>query len=245
MKIGILTTGHVNETLVDRFGEYPPMFAEMFQRIDPSLRFQDWSVVDGVFPTDVHACDAWLVTGSKFGVYDPEPWIEPLKSLLIDIRTAGLPIIGICFGHQIIAEAFGGQVTKSEKGWGAGAHEYRVLGKPSWMADAPDSFSMHAMHQDQVQSLPDDARVLAASEFCPIAMAAYGDPDMPDAITIQPHPEFERDYSEAIVEMRADMIGPDRIDTVRASFGGPIARDDFVRWALAYLQGVKARRRAA
>ena len=245
MKIGILTTGFVHPSLVDQFGEYAPMFEALFHRIDPALEFESWPVLDNVFPDDVTACDAWLVTGSKFGVYDPEPWIPRLKQILVDIRAAGLPIVGVCFGHQIAAEAFGGRAEKSTKGWGAGAHNYRITHRPVWMADAPASFAMHAMHQDQVTQLPDDATILAQSEFCPIAMAAYGEPDAPDAITIQPHPEFFRDYAESLVNLRADLIGSDRIEAVRESFGGSIAHDDFVRWVLAYLAAFRGRRAAA
>ncbi len=245
MKIGILTTGHVNEMLVDEFGEYPPMFEDLFRRTDPTLEFESWAVVEGVFPENITSCDAWLVTGSKFGVYDPEPWIEPLKSMLRDIRAAGLPIIGICFGHQIVAEAFGGRAGKSDKGWGAGAHNYEIVSRPGWMANASPRFAMHAMHQDQVTDLPEDAVILARSEFCPIAMAAYGDPEVPDAISLQPHPEFMRDYAEALVNLRADLIGGERIDAVRGSFGGPIANDEFVRWALDYLAAFHSQRAAA
>ena len=245
MKIGILTTGFVHPSLVEQFGEYAPMFSDLFHQVDPTLEFESWPVLDDVCPDDVRACDAWLVTGSKFGVYDPEPWIKRLKHLLVEIRTAGLPIIGVCFGHQIIAEAFGGRAEKSDKGWGAGAHQYRTVEKPTWMAAAPDRFAMHAMHQDQVTALPEDAVVLAESPFCPIAMAAYGEREVPDAITIQPHPEFARDYAQALVTLRADLIGDDRIDAVQNSFGGPIASADFVNWVLAYLTAYRRQRQAA
>ena len=245
MKIGILVTGHVNSALVAEFGEYPAMFADLFQRTDPNLTFQDWAVVDGEFPDHPDECDAWLITGSKHGVYDPEPWIDPLKDFLRSARDARVPMIGICFGHQIMAEAFGGRAEKSSKGWGAGVHDYAITRQPSWLRpDTPD-FGMYAMHQDQVTQLPADGAVLASSAFCPIAMASYGDPEAPDAISIQPHPEFFRDYALAIINLRDDLIGPERASVAREGIDNAVASDDFVRWALAYLETVRAQRRAA
>lgn len=245
MKIGILVTGHVSSDLVDEFGEYPAMFADLFQRIDPSLTFQDWSVVDGEFPDDPSACDAWLLTGSKHGVYDPEPWIEPLKDFLVATREARIPMIGICFGHQIMAEAFGGRAGKSSKGWGVGVHDYAITKRPGWLQQASSDFGMYAMHQDQVTQLPADGVVLASSAFCPIAMASYGDPEAPDAISIQPHPEFFHDYALALINLRDDLIGAERAAEARECIANPVASDDFVRWALSYLKTVGTQRKAA
>ena len=241
MQIGILQTGRVNPALVGRHGEYPDMFAALLSRADPGLRFRTWAVVDGEVPDDPAACDAWLVTGSKHGVYDDEPWIAPLKAMLRGARAARRPIVGVCFGHQIVAEAFGGRAEKSERGWGCGVHQYGVKRRPAWMADAPDRIAWHAMHQDQVTAVPDDATLLAASPFCPNAMLAYGDPEMPYAISVQAHPEFGTDYARELVAMRTGAaIPPDVAATAMQSFGAPVHGDAFARWVLACLCSHKA-----
>jgi GMP synthase-like glutamine amidotransferase len=246
MLIGILETGRVNETLIPRYGEYAPMFEAWLRRADQGLSYRAYATVDGDIPASPAECDAWLVTGSKHGVYDDLPWIEPLKAFLRASRSAGQPIIGICFGHQILAEALGGQAVKSGKGWGAGAHEYDVVHRPAWMAGVPDSFAIHAMHQDQVTAIPEDATVLAASAFCEYAMLAYGDPDAPDAISIQPHPEFDEDYARALVELRAGVaIPPDRSAQALESFGRTVHQQELARWCVDYLRNAAARRSAA
>jgi GMP synthase (glutamine-hydrolysing) len=246
MLIGLLETGRVPEDMVPDHGDYPTQFGEIYRSVDPSVRVATYAVIDGIFPKRPDECDAWLITGSKYGVYDDEPWIEPLKTCLREIRAANVPIIGICFGHQIMAEAFGGRAEKFHDGWACGVHDYAVTSRPEWMADASGAFAMHAMHQDQVTGLPDDATVLASSPFCQNAMLAYGDPDAPDAISIQPHPEFAMAYAKDLVELRAgELIPPERSEPAMASFGKAVDNIEFVKWSLAYLRKVLGDRTAA
>lgn len=245
MRLGILQTGHVPEDMIPAHGNYTEMFADRYQSVDPDLAVQGYAVVDNVFPDTVIECDAWLVTGSKHGVYDDLPWIAPLKTFLCEARAARVPLIGICFGHQIMAEAFGGRAEKSDKGWGCGVHDYDVTKPVSWMTPT-DRFSMYAMHQDQVTEIPDDATVLATSGFCSHAMLSYGDPDLPDAISIQPHPEFDETYARKLVEWRTgDVIPESRGLPALATFGRPVDGDAFVRWSLAFLEKRGLKRHAA
>jgi GMP synthase-like glutamine amidotransferase len=191
MKIGILETGEVAEVLKRRHGDYPAMFQRLLGAFDPTLEFATVSVVRGEMPAGPHQADGWLITGSRHGVYDDLPWIAPLKRFVRDCIAARVPVVGICFGHQLLAEALGGRVEKSAKGWGVGVHDYHVVSRPGWMTDLPEHFSVGAMHQDQIVEKPADAHVLATSPFCEYAALAYGDPEDPTAISVQPHPEFE------------------------------------------------------
>jgi len=246
MKLGILETGKMADHLAGEHGHYPELFDALLGSIQ-DLTLHPYEVVHGVFPDDAAECDAWLVTGSKYGVYDDEPWIEPLKAFLVTARERGVPMIGICFGHQIMAEAFGGRAEKSDRGWGCGAHEYEVLQRQDWMEDPGEAFSMYAMHQDQVTALPEDAVRLATSPFCENAMVAWGDPAIPDAISIQPHPEFTTALAKDLVEFRRETHIPvDVADTALATFESDSADVGFfVRSVASYLAARKASSRAA
>jgi len=205
LKIGLLETGRPPEEL-QNFADYPTKFERLLRGADDNLSFQRWAVLDDDIPDDVHACDAWLITGSRFGAYEDHSWIEPLMAFIRKTHQANVPLIGICFGHQIIAQALGGKVEKSDKGWGVSVHSYELLDnndKPKWLESDKDSFDIQCFHQDQVVQLPATADVLASSDFCPYAMLSYGN----QALTFQGHPEFSGDYGQALIDVRRDLLG--------------------------------------
>ncbi|MFH1805886.1 MAG: gamma-glutamyl-gamma-aminobutyrate hydrolase family protein [Pseudomonadota bacterium] len=242
MKIGILETGFVPEDLQDTHKSYPAMFQNMLLALDPSLQFQVWPVLENDFPGAVTDADAWIVTGSKHGVYENLPWMIRLQVLLRDIVRTGVPVFGVCFGHQIMAEALGGKVVKSDKGWGIGVHQYDITPQtPAWLGAAPSSIRLHAFHQDQVILLPEGAQVWASSEFCPYAALQYGD----TAASIQPHPEFSRSYETALLDTRRGTVIPEEIATpAEKSLELPVDSGLFGQWMLDFLRQTHKRKAA-
>ncbi|WP_340645626.1 type 1 glutamine amidotransferase [Phenylobacterium sp.] len=226
MRLGILETG-APPSEVDQFGDYPAMFRALFG--GDAYDYATFDVQAGRLPSTTDACAAYVITGSPAGVYDPLPWIEPLKDFL---RAAkGVPMVGICFGHQIMAEAFGGKVIQSPKGWGVGLHRYEVQAAQAWM-DAP-RLTAAASHQDQVVEAPPGAIVLAASGFTPFGMLAYGDQP---AISLQLHPEFEPAYARALIEARRGTRLTDaQADRAVLSFEQPDDRARVGRWIQRFL----------
>ncbi|MFZ0268139.1 glutamine amidotransferase-related protein [Caulobacter sp.] len=193
MKIGLLETGEPPEHLQPEFGRYGAMFQDL---LGPDHAYVVYDVQAGVLPADPAECDAYVVTGSAAGVYDNLSWIQPLKAFLLDVRDQ--PLVGVCFGHQVMAEAFGGKVVKSDKGWGVGLHAYDVAESQPWM-DGVAKVAVPASHQDQVVEIPPGARAVAGSAFTPAGVLVYDDRP---AISMQFHPEFEPAYARALIEAR-------------------------------------------
>jgi GMP synthase-like glutamine amidotransferase len=194
MKIGILETGAPPDALQPAFGGYPAMFERL---LGDGFAYETFDVRAADLPARPEACDAYIVTGSSAGAYDPLPWIPPLEDFL-RAASGRAALVGVCFGHQIMAQAFGGRVEKSDKGWGVGLHTYQVVDRRPWMDDAA-AIAVPASHQDQVVEAPPRARVIAASDFTPFGALAYEDQP---AISIQLHPEFEPAYATALIENR-------------------------------------------
>ncbi len=193
LKIGILVTGYPPEETVEEHEPYDIAFQSLLSGND--FTFESWACLDGVFPDSINDADGWLITGSKFGAYEKLPWIAPLEHFIRDAYSNDVPIVGICFGHQVMAKALGGTVEKYDKGWSVGRVEYTLEGHS-------EPVPLYAWHQDQVVSLPEEARVVGSTRFCPYAALAYGD----KAYSIQPHPEFTEGYFAALFSARKNVL---------------------------------------
>lgn len=207
MKIGILQTGHAPDAVQADAGDYPSMFARILD--GHGFDFTTYDVTAMQFPASATECDGWIITGSRHGAYEDHPWIAPLEKLIRDIHAAHRPMVGICFGHQIIAQALGGTVEKFKGGWSAGRVDYRFEGG--------ETLAMNAWHQDQVTHLPAGARVIASSDFCANAALIYDD----DILTIQPHPEFDSTTIGHLIDIRGKALPPDVLDRARAGLDRP------------------------
>lgn len=216
-RIGILGCGEPPPALRAVHGRYADMVARL---VGPGCETEVFDVPAGQLPPDPAACDGYVITGSAAGVYDALPWIAPLLGFLRAARGRA-KLVGICFGHQAMAQALGGEVTKSPKGWGLGVHRYDVVARCPWMDDAT-VLRVPASHQDQVIVAPRDARVIVASDFTPLAGLDYG-----DAISFQFHPEFSAAFGRALIEAGRERYGP-LADAAIASYADP---DDAARVA--------------
>lgn len=241
ISIGILVAGEPPDELKAGFPDYGHMVAELLQAGGKELRFTAYAVRNGEFPQALDDHDAYLITGSRFSAYDDLPWIHRLADVIRELHARRTPLIGICFGHQLIAQALGGRVERARAGWGVGVLEARVEAPAPWMAAAGPAVALIASHQDQVTQLPAGAECIAGSDFCPIAMYHIGD----HVFALQSHPEFSREYSRALMKARRGVIDDERIARGLASLGKHIDAEQVARWMLEFLRrGVAARRGA-
>lgn len=217
MKLTIVQTGAVPAHLQPQFNDYPLMFRQMFETTGEGLSFDDADARSGTLP-DPEDLEGIVITGSPAGVYEDHAWLPPLRDFIRRAYDNGTPMLGVCFGHQIMADALGGDVRKSEKGWGLGRHTYRIESRPSFMGDAPATLSVACSHQDQVLTVPPSADVFLASDFAPHAGLVYRNGR---AMSVQPHPEFDDAYATALVEMRREKAPDTVIDAALTSMQTP------------------------
>lgn len=237
MKIGILETGPLPHELSDIHGSYPAMFERMLGETDPDTSFIAYRVIDNVFPDAPDEADGWIITGSKHGVYEDHDWIPPLISFIRSCAEARVPMAGFCFGHQVMAQALGGKVVKSEKGWGLGVQSYNVIEPQGWMTPDLPVFSAIAVHQDQIIRKPDEATCIATSDFCEFAALAYGEPGQPYAISVQPHPEFSTEFVRDLIEVRRGTAFQE--SDARAALltlDDPINNDIWAKWVVTFFR---------
>jgi GMP synthase-like glutamine amidotransferase len=235
LKIGILKTGRPPKPAIEQFGTYPDMFMNLLGR--EAYEWRTYAVDEGDLPARPEDCDAYIVTGSSAGVYDAEPWIAPAMDFLREAKGKSA-LVGICFGHQLMAQAFGGQVIKSPKGWGVGEHVYEVLHAEPWMDEPVLRIRLPASHQDQVVEKPAGAEVFVASEFTPFAGLVWPNDK---AISLQPHPEFDPAYAKSLIEHRRGGAYPDeQADAAIASYSGADDRSRVGGWIKTFLKQAKA-----
>lgn len=196
MLIGILQTGLAPEVLAPQMGDYPDMFARLLD--GQGFTFQTYRVLEGQFPADIKACDGWLITGSRHGVYEDHPFIPPLEQFIRDCFAGSVPMVGVCFGHQIIAQAMGGKVERFDGGWAIGATDYDFGG---------ETLVLNAWHRDQITRVPNGAKVIATNNFCTNAALLYPG----HALTVQAHPEFRPEFVDGLMKTRGKGLVPDDV----------------------------------
>jgi GMP synthase-like glutamine amidotransferase len=224
MKVAILETGRPPSDLAQTFGDYPAMFERL---LGDGFEFETLDVVSGELPGDPSRYDGYIITGSPAGVYDDHDWMAKLSEF---IRAAtSRKLVGVCFGHQAMAQALGGQVEKSDRGWGIGLHLYRIEKAETWM-DPVSQIAIPVSHQDQVVVQPPNTKVLASSQFTPFAALAWTDRP---AISVQFHPEFDPGYAKALIDYRRDRL-PDP-DGAIASLDAPNDNALVAKWIRRFL----------
>lgn len=236
MRICVMVCAHVAPELEDVLDPYDEMFRRLLAPHLPEAAFTGASIIDGEFPASVDDHDVYVFTGSPHGVYEDLDWIRRAEQFVRDAEAAGKVQVGGCFGHQLIAKALGGEVVKSDKGWGVGVHAHPVVLREDWMSGGPDAPNVVVSHQDQVVTPPPGAVVLAGSDFCPNAMMRIG----ARILTLQGHPEMTIPIINRLLDLREERLGGDTFAAGKASLATPLDHGALGAWLAGFIRHAHA-----
>ena len=231
MHIGLLACDDVPERYRHIAGSYRDMFDTLLRPHIADLRLTRYDVLQGEVPATVHACDAYVCTGSRYSVYDERDWIEALKAFVRDLHDADKTFVGICFGHQILAQALGGRVARAHQGWGVGVLDMAILQTETWMQPELGRCKLQYMHADQVEAMPAGGELLASAAHCPVAMFRVGK----TMLGIEGHPEFPATYVEALLRDRKQRIGAETVAAALDRMTQPTDEKIAGRWISNFL----------
>ena len=234
LNIGLLLCDDVVPESQAEYGTYEKMFRDGLTKADPGIKLTPFRCMEGEFPENPQQFEAYVISGSKHGVYDGYPWIDTLMEFVRECRKLNIKTVGICFGHQLIAKALGGRAEKAEVGWGFGVHRAQLTRVPDWMPDdEPTEFNLVVIHQDQVLDPPSGFKTLAQNDFCPHSVIS----DNQQALGIQGHPEFSKEFCKFRADFRREIIGEEiYANTLDSLEKMDLDSDRVLKWVSAFLR---------
>ena len=232
MRIGILDTN----TDVSAFATARPDDGEKFRLLlsplRPEWQFSSINVKKSQFPNDPNDFDGYVVTGSPASTNESLTWLSELRHFIRGLDDRHIPTVGICFGHQIIAQALGGSIGNNPGGWGFGVAKTDFTVVQAWMVPARPSLKLYAAHSEQVLEAPESAKVLGGNDFCPIASFCIGN----HIFTTEYHPEMTRQFVSDLSYEIENEIGPEIAGQAREQFKKPADGAVFAQWMVRFLE---------
>jgi len=210
MKIGILDADKLSPSIINKYGCYADLFINLLSPLQDKfpqpLSFKRYNVFESDYPQSIHDCDAYIITGSQYSSYEKLSWIKELEDYIRILYQDKIKLIGICFGHQMIAQSLGGKVEKNTKGWELGITATHINKSFDWMQPSREFFFSLVSHQDHVTQLPEHAINFAETNLSPYSGFCIDS----HILTFQGHPEFSKDYVKLIIKLEGDNLSKEQ-----------------------------------
>jgi GMP synthase-like glutamine amidotransferase len=221
--IGLLLVGHIDSGSLHIGGDYPDLYADLLRHHD--INITTYRCDEGHLPEKLSEQDGYICSPSRLSVYDDHEWLRDVEQLLRDMVATETAYVGICFGHQLMAQALGATVAKAKVGWGIGAKNYEIV-EEAWFMDSTQDIVLAASHQDQVMQLPEGARLMAQSPYCPIGGMLIGE----RAWTLQAHPEFSPALADSLLATRLALFGEEVASAARETLKQSLQQERLAGW---------------
>jgi len=232
MKLGLLKCDFVPPEFRDIDGDFPDMFRRLLDGTGLDAELRVYRVWKDELPGSTTECDGWMISGSRASVFEDEEWIKNLEDFVRALHADERKTVGICFGHQMIAQTLGGETHRAETGWGIGVQEVTLHETLTWMQPPMETCRLLFTHQDQITRLPEGAQLLGSTEHCLNALFTLGD----HILATQAHPEYSRPYLRALIESREAIIDPNTYKAGLASLQLEHHRDEMAQWLCKFLR---------
>lgn len=233
LHIAVLLTNDDTSPFAAQFPNDGQKVVQLLQPLRPNWSFEVLPVKDGVLPSGPEAFDGYVITGSPASVNDDAlPWVGHLLDFIRAVDAARQPLIGLCFGHQAVARALGGQVARHAAGWGLGTEHTHWQAERPWMQPAQITTTLMAAHNEQVTRMPEGAECLGGSEFCPIGSMQIG----LHIWTTQYHPEMPLVFMQALLGYLADKLDTHTLTRAHASLQQAVDVPLFGQWMAQFIE---------
>jgi GMP synthase-like glutamine amidotransferase len=230
MKICILENDTLDLEMANLYESYSSMFKNIFQSAGVNWEYEVFNTKNKIYPESFEKYDAVLLTGSKYDSFSNEDWIVKLREVVTSLLFQKKKLIGICFGHQLIAYCLGAKVERASQGWGIGRMLYQWHDANLAPEFRNKPLALLASHQDQVTDLPPNTKLLASSLHCPIAGYTIDK----QVFCVQAHPEFTESYSHYLIGKRRNFHTEkavyDAVSSLKLGHDGAILAGAMVRF---------------
>lgn len=166
----------------------------------------EFPLVEEQYPTTFDV-DGVVISGSKSSVYWDEPWLEPTREWLGTAIDRGIPALGVCFGHQLLADLLGGTVEGMEE-FELGYREVRKTASSPILADLDERFSVFLSHQDVVTEPPAEATVIAENDY---GIQGF---QHEHVFGVQSHPEYDSTTARGTARSKEGKVPPAQLEAV-------------------------------